>query len=211
MKNFFRLVLMLFLLVISINVASQDVITLWKGQKKPFYKDNQVKEYEKEAWGVSCVYNVTEPTLTVYKSQGQNTGIGVVILPGGGYVLESIYHEGYELAKVLASQGITAAVLKYRLPNPETSDEPNMVPITDTRRALKLLRQIADSCGINKTKVGVIGFSAGSHLAAVTSLWKSSDAEENPNFSGLMYGVTNLSTANLKWIEESLYFRKLTE
>jgi len=56
-----------------------------------------------------------------------------------------------------------------------------------------------------------MGFSAGSHLATVTSLWRSEDKEENPNFSALIYGVTNLTDANLQWLEESLYFRKLTE
>jgi len=55
-----------------------------------------------------------------------------------------------------------------------------------------------------------LGFSAGSHLATVTSLWKSKDKEEKPNFSVLIYGVTNLTDVNLKWLQESLYFRKLT-
>lgn len=190
---------------------AQDVYKLWEGQKKPYYKENNLKEYEKESWGVMCVFNVTEPTLTVYEANGTNTGKAVIIIPGGGYTLEAIYHEGHDLAKVLAAQGITAAVLKYRLPNPESSDQPNLAPLADTRRGLKLLREKADKYGIQKENVGVVGFSAGSHLATVTSLWKSEDKEENPDFSALIYGVTNLSEANLKWLEESLYFRKLTE
>jgi acetyl esterase/lipase len=125
--------------------------------------------------------------------------------------LVALYHEGHDLAKVLAKQGFTAAVLKYRLPNLVTSDQPNLVPLADTRRALKMLRAKADEFGINKNKVGLIGFSAGSHLAAVASLWKSDDREENPDYSALIYGVTNLSEANLQWLEESLYHRKLTE
>jgi len=64
--------------------------------------------------------------------------------------------------------------------------------------------------GIDNEKVGLLGFSAGSHLATVASLWKSDKKEENPNYSTLIYGVTNLSETNLKWLEESLYFRKLT-
>jgi len=106
---------------------------------------------------------------------------------------------------------VTAAVLKYRLPNPLTSDQPHLVPLTDTRRALKLLRQMAKKYKLEKNRVGLLGFSAGSHLATVTSLWKSNDAEENPNFSGLMYGTTDLSDENLQWLEENLYFRKLTQ
>jgi acetyl esterase/lipase len=158
-----------------------------------------------------CAFNVTEPTLTFYKAEGNNTGKAVIIIPGGGYSIVAIYHEGHDLAKVLAEQGITAAVLKYRLPNPESSDQPNLVPLSDARRALKLLRNNADKYGIHKEKVGVLGFSAGSHLSTVTSLWKSEDSDEIPNFSALIYGVTNLSEANQKWLEESLYYRKLTK
>ena len=173
-------------------------------------RENNVIEYEKEAWGVICVFNVVDPVLTVYKAEGENSGKAVILLPGGGYTLESIYHEGHNLAKVLASQGITAAVLKYRLPNPETSDKPHMVAITDTRRALSLLDEKADEYGINKDAIGLMGFSAGSHLATITSLWVSEKKEENPDFSALIYGVTNLSKGNQEWLEESLYHRKMT-
>lgn len=211
MKRTIQFFLMFLSLSIIRESKAQDVYKLWEGQKKPYYKENNLKEYEKESWGVMCVFNVTEPTLTVYEANGINTGKAVIIIPGGGYTLEAIYHEGHDLAKVLAAQGITAAVLKYRLPNPESSDQPNLAPLADTRRGLKLLREKADKYGIQKENVGVVGFSAGSHLATVTSLWKSEDKEENPDFSALIYGVTNLSEANLKWLEESLYYRKLTE
>ena len=186
-----------------------DVYNIWDGQDKPFYKANTLKEYEEMCWSTMCVFNVVEPTLTVYRAKRKNIGIGVVILPGGGYTAEAIHPEGHDVAKVLADRGITAAVLKYRLPNPQTSDQPNLVPISDARRAIKLLRQMAEKYGIFKN-VGVLGFSAGSHLATVTSLWKSTEAAENPDFSALMYGTTNLSDENLKWMEETLYFRKLT-
>jgi acetyl esterase/lipase len=211
MKTIFKL---FFILLFCLNIKqgeAQEVYKLWEGQKKSYYKENNLKEYEEESWGVMCAFNVTEPTLTFYKAEGNNTGKAVIIIPGGGYSIVAIYHEGHDLAKVLAEQGITAAVLKYRLPNPESSDQPNLVPLSDARRALKLLRNNADKYGIHKEKVGVLGFSAGSHLSTVTSLWKSEDSDEIPNFSALIYGVTNLSEANQKWLEESLYYRKLTK
>jgi acetyl esterase/lipase len=189
---------------------AQEVYKLWEGQSKPYYKENNLKEHEKQAFGVTCVYDVTEPMLTVYRAQGQNSGRAVIIIPGGGYTLESIYHEGYNLAKVLSDNGITAAVLKYRLPNPASSDQPHLVPLLDTRRALSLLREKSNAYGFDKNMVGLMGFSAGSHLATVTSLWKSDNRDENPDFSALIYGVTRLTDTNLKWLEESLYFRKLT-
>jgi len=204
------LLFLLFLLNLHESIA-QDVYKLWDGQIKPHYLENNLKEYEKESFGTMCVYDVIEPTLTVYKSIEPNSDKSVIIIPGGGYELEAIYHEGHDIAKILAKLGITAAVLKYRLPNPLTSDQPNLVPLTDTRRALKLLRNNAVKYGINKELVGLMGFSAGSHLATVTSLWKSEDKEENPNFSVLIYGVTNLTESNKKWLEESLYYRKMTE
>lgn len=191
-------------------LTAQEVYKLWEGESKPYYKENSVKEYEKESWGTKVVCNVTEPLLTVFKAAKNNTGIAVVIIPGGGYTVEAIYHEGYDLAKVLSQNGITAAVLKYRLPDTLTSVRPELVPLSDSRRALQLMRQLASKYGIDKHKVGVVGFSAGSHLATVTSLWKSKDENENPSFAGLIYGVTILTAENKQWLEESLYFRKMT-
>ena len=157
-------------------VDSQEVMKLWEGRSKPYYKENSLVEREEKAWGTLCVAQVTEPTLTLYPARGRNTGVGVVIIPGGNYSVVAIQHEGRDVAKILAEQGITAAVLKYRLPNPKSSDEPGLVPLADARRALKLLREEAARYGLNTNKVGVLGFSAGSHLATVVSLWKS----ENP-------------------------------
>jgi len=196
-------------LIIGKSTKAQDVYKLWDG-KKPYYKENKLKEYTEELWGTTCVYNITEPTLTVYKAKGENLGNAVIIIPGGGYELVALYHEGYDIAEILSAKGITAAVLKYRLPNPETSDQPHLVPLSDTRKALQLMREMSEKYGINKEKVGLLGFSAGSHLATVASLWKSDNKEENPDYSALIYGVTNLSETNLSWLEESLYFRDLT-
>jgi len=191
---------------------AQETYELWEGLEKPFYKENRLQEYEKvSSFNVVCAYDVTEPTLTVYRATGENSGKAVILLPGGGYTLVAIYHEGHDLARILARQGITAAVLKYRLPMTESSDQPHLVPLTDTRRALKLLRAQSQKYGFAKDKLGVMGFSAGGHLAAVASLWKSDDREENPNFSALIYGVTDLDANNRKWLEDSLYHREMTD
>jgi acetyl esterase/lipase len=206
-----QLALVFLLLLFAFNQSnSQVVYELWEGQEIPYYKASNLKEYEKEAFETTCVFDITEPTLTIYEAKGNNTGKAVVVIPGGGYSLIAMYHEGYFVAETLAEQGITAAVLKYRLPNPKSSDQPHLVPITDARRAIQLLREYAFKYGIDKNKVGVMGFSAGSHLATVAGLWKSEDESENPNFSALIYGVTNLSEDNKKWLEESLYYRKMT-
>lgn len=192
------------------QIHAQEEIKLWANGQKPYYKENKLEEYEKEAWGTRCVFNITEPTLTVYRPEGINTGKAVIIIPGGGYELVAMYHEGYDLAQALSKQGITAAVLKYRLPNPASSNEPHMVPLSDGRKALRTMHENAERFGIDSNQIGVIGFSAGSHLATVLSLWKSNNEYENPDFSGLIYGVTNLTKDNLSWLEKSLYHRELT-
>ena len=187
-----------------------DAFRLWEGASMPYHKANALVERELQVWGTRCVTNVTDPTLTLYAARGTNTCVGVVIIPGGNYEVVAIHHEGHDIANALSDQGITAAVLKYRLPNPASSPEPWNVPLADARRALKLLRQRTARYGTDPRKVGTLGFSAGSHLATMASLWKSGDADENPAFAGLIYGVTNPSEENLKWLETNLYFRKLT-
>ncbi|MBW2542805.1 MAG: alpha/beta hydrolase [Deltaproteobacteria bacterium] len=207
-----RVIAAFLILFLSGEGAAQDVYELWAGQEKPHYRENDLEEYEKvSSFGVVCAYDVTEPTLSVYRAEGENSGRAVILLPGGGYELVAIYHEGHDLAKLLAKRGITTGVLKYRLPRTESSDQPHLVPLADTRRALELLRAHAEKYGFAKDKLGVVGFSAGSHLATVASLWRSDDEAENPNFSGLIYGVTELDAENRKWLEESLYHRKMTD
>jgi len=211
MKKVNRLVMMVLCGLFALEATAQDVYKLWEGQKKPYYKANNLKEYEEEAWNTQCVFNVTEPTLTVYKAKGTNTGKAVIVIPGGGYSLVAMYHEGYDIAEILAAQGVTAAVLKYRLPKTESSDRPELVPLADTRQALKLLKDKAGQYGFDPDLVGVMGFSAGSHLATVVSLWENKDQAEKPAFSALIYGVTNLTKANIEWLENDLYHRKMTE
>ena len=207
-----KITLMLSILLSLLAEVSfaQEVLKLWDDEPKPFYKENQLKEYEEEAWDTQCVFNVTEPTLTLYQAKGENSGKAVLIIPGGGYSLVAMYHEGYDIAKILSENGVTAAVLKYRLPKPESSDHPERVPFADTRKALKLLRSKSNEYGFDNNHVGVMGFSAGSHLATVASLWKSKDPDENPDFSALIYGVTNLTKANIEWLEKDLYHRTMT-
>ena len=205
------IVLCMCMMSIGLHLQSQESIDLWEGMTTPYFKDNDLVEYEEELWGTRCLQNVTEPTLTIYPAEGANSGKAVLIIPGGGYEIVAIHHEGYDLAKVLSKNGITAAVLKYRIPKPESSDSPHLVPLTDARRALTLLRDRSKILGFSKDRVGVMGFSAGSHLATVLGLWKSEKENENPNFSGLIYGVTDLSSENLGWLEKSLYYRKMTE
>jgi acetyl esterase/lipase len=205
-----KIALVLLLVCCPLATAGEEVIAIWEGTP-PYSKESSLKEYVKEHWGVPCVHNVTHPTLTVYAPQSENAGRAVVILPGGGYEVESIEAEGSRIAESLSAQGITAGVLKYRLPLLDASDKPHLVPIADARRAISLMRSMAADYGFDPSKVGILGFSAGGHLAATVSVLESETLSGRPDFSLLIYGVTTLEPENLKWLEETLFHRTMTE
>lgn len=154
----------------------------------------------------TCVENVTIPTITVYPPKGKNTGIAMVVFPGGGYNILSIDAEGTEICEWLASKGITGILLKYRVPasgphwNSETRKEEDAAApaaLEDAQRAVGLVRAHAAGWHIDARKIGVIGFSAGGHLAAdVSTHWRSraypaTDAADRtscrPDFAVLLY------------------------
>ncbi len=124
-------------------------------------------------------------TLTVYTpSEGvENTGKALVICPGGGYAMLAIGHEGHEMARLLADNGITAAVLKYRLPNGHHN-----IPADDAREAIRIVRRHAQDWGVDPAKVGISGFSAGGHLAS-TVLTHHKDSLSIPSYGLLFYPV----------------------
>ncbi|MGL1888133.1 MAG: alpha/beta hydrolase [Reichenbachiella sp.] len=187
---------------------AQTVIPLWEGLEKPYFKESELVETEVEVWGTTCVQDITEPSLILYSPQNGHTGKAVLVIPGGGYSVVAMYHEGYDVAEKLSQNGITAAVLKYRLPNPLSSDQPEKVPLADARRAMEILREKSSELKIDQ--VGVLGFSAGSHLATVLSVWPSPKQESKPDFSVLIYGVTEMTEANQEWLEQDLFHRPMT-
>jgi acetyl esterase/lipase len=200
----------LLLMLVASFSGAQETIDLWQGEA-PYSKPNSLEEYVKvSSWGVPCAYNVTIPSLTIHAAEGENSGRAMVVLPGGGYETESFVAEGREIAEYLSSQGITAAVLKYRLPLAEASDQPHLLPITDARRAISLMKSMADTHGFDPSKIGIMGFSAGGHLATATSVLISDNDDENPNFAALIYPVTTIAPENQEWLEKTLFHRPMT-
>lgn len=126
--------------------------------------------------------NTSEAVLYLFPAdEARATGQAVVICPGGGYIRLAIDHEGYEMAQWFAANGITAAVLKYRMPNHHPE-----VPLEDAEQALRILRGDAPGAeGYTAGKVGIVGFSAGGHLAAMAS----TIGGVRPDFSVLFYPV----------------------
>ena len=122
-----------------------------------------------------AVENVEHPTMTVYSPGTNSTGAAVIVFPGGGYEILAIDLEGTEVCDWLVSQGITCVLLKYRVPAPRSAPDWGAYPqspiaLEDAQRTISLVRSRAAEWHIDPHKIGVIGFSAGGHLAAAVSV-----------------------------------------
>ena len=126
------------------------------------------------------------PTLTVYRPDTPN-GTAVIACPGGGYGHLALTHEGHDLAGWFNGQGITYAVLKYRLPHAE----PENLPLADAEQAMRIMRGHSEQWHIDPRRVGIMGSSAGGHLAATLSTI-CSDESVRPDFQILFYPVISM-------------------
>lgn len=131
--------------------------------------------------------NITKPTLTVYPAKNGN-GMAIISCPGGAYIRLAMNHEGHDMANWFNNQGITYAVLKYRMPNGHPE-----VPLNDAQQAIKLMRQHAKEWGCNPHKVGIMGASAGGHVASMIATHFTSD-EDRPDFQVLFYPVIMMNS-----------------
>lgn len=133
------------------------------------------------------ILNITDPEILVFlPKEGKATGEAILVVPGGGYERNCITREGYKTAEWLNQNGIAAFVLKYRLPNGHPE-----IPLEDGEKAMRIIREGADKWGIDKNKVGVIGFSAGGHFAS-NLLTRYTSAETRPDFGVLIYPVISM-------------------
>lgn len=133
------------------------------------------------------VSHVSTPSVTVYKAEKPN-GMAIIMCPGGGYALLAMNHEGHDMAPWLNAQGITYIVLKYRMPNGHYE-----VPLSDAEQAIRLVRQHAKEWNIRPDRIGIMGASAGGHLAASLATLYSSE-ETRPDFQILLYPVISMQT-----------------
>ena len=131
------------------------------------------------------VANVIKPSITVYKADKPN-GMAIIMCPGGGYGGLAMKHEGHDMAPWFNTQGITYAVLKYRMPNGH-----HEVPLSDAEQAIRLVRQHAKEWNIRPDRIGIMGASAGGHLAASLATLYSSN-ETRPDFQILFYPVISM-------------------
>jgi acetyl esterase/lipase len=120
--------------------------------------------------GVILIHKVSVPDITIFKPErADEKHAAVVICPGGGYAVLAYNLEGTTVAKILNSWGVTAVVLKYRLPSDEIMKDKSIGPLQDAQRALQYVREHAAELNINPDLIGIMGFSAGGHLASTAS------------------------------------------
>lgn len=183
---------------LSVNtMIAQEIIKLW-GNKQP--EDNGLTGSEIENLDLGHVSNVSDAELWIYRAEkDSNIRKAVLICPGGGYRLLAIAHEGVDFAEWLNSQGITAIVLKYRMPN-----QHKHIPLNDAREAMSLIRTKATELNIDSNMVGIAGFSAGGHLAATVSTLLSFDKLIRPDFTILYYPVITMGVMANKGSKEML-------
>jgi acetyl esterase/lipase len=178
-----------------------EPIKLWPGKAPGETKDIGAEKYIEPKKGqieVKRLGFVSEPTITVYAPPAdKNTGVAVVVAPGGGYNILAIEHEGSDTCEWLAKLGVTAVLLKYRVPKRDAQTPDNLAMVQDAQRAITLVRSMQTELKIDPTRVGMLGFSAGGHLTACTALTKKrlyekiDKADETfshePNFAILVY------------------------
>jgi acetyl esterase/lipase len=194
----------IFMSLIYLNASAQEkVVRLYDGPA-PGSENWKQKETENNSnlWQTRVVFNVADPTLTVFQPEAGNAnGTAVVICPGGAFFALSIESEGFEVARWLAAKGVTCFVLKYRLVECKTSDPTREVmergpidkivapivklALADGEAAIGFVRKHASKYGLNSERIGIIGFSAGGTLAVSVAM--NYTTETRPDFVAPIY------------------------
>ncbi|MEJ2193759.1 MAG: alpha/beta hydrolase [Ignavibacteriaceae bacterium] len=186
------------IIILALSVDAQEVVNLFP-KTVPNSKESGVNAtLEKEHSGMFS--DVTKPTLEIFLPEKDNsTGAAVVICPGGGYSVVVYQAEGIKTAKEFAKNGVAAFVLKYRLPSDSTMVDKTIGPLQDAQQAIKKVREDASKWGIDKNKVGIMGFSAGGHLASTEAthfnkavIENNNDTNLRPDFQILVYPVISM-------------------
>ena len=181
------------------SLPAQLAIQLY--DKIPNSKPTANNEKAETSDGILRISDVSIPSVTMYKPlYPSEKRTAVIICPGGGYGILAAGHEGSDVARVFNSWGITAFVLKYRLPDDSIMINKEIGPLQDAQRALQLIRQNAKQWNLDPHKIGIMGFSAGGHLAATASthfdkpvIDNSGNISLRPDFSVLIYPVISFT------------------
>lgn len=197
--------------VLAIVVQLQSAYAQTKSMELDLYPANQIpnnkpgtdEEKSETTDGILRISKIRKPTLTVFLPDAATAnGTAVVICPGGGYGIVAAGHEGYDVAKKFNEMGVAAFVLKYRLPDKKNQQDPSIAPLQDAQQAILMVRQNAQKWNINPSRIGIMGFSAGGHLASTAGTHYSKTLVANPanisvrpDFMILIYPVISASVS----------------
>jgi len=195
-----KIITSILLLFISFQLLAQQTIPLYPAEipNSTSYPMKEIRLVDKGTfYGIS---SISKPTLSVYLPDPKlATGAAVIICPGGGYAMESSVYEGTMIAEEFQKHGIAAFILKYRLPSDSIMKDKSIGPLQDAQQAIKTVRQRAAEWKINPAKIGIMGFSAGGHLASTagTHFEKSYIPNDEkislrPDFMILVYPVISM-------------------
>ena len=194
-SSLFSLIVIMVICTVTTKSYSQVVIPLY--EKEIPNSISGADEEQSITDGITRISRVSVPTLIMYTPpSGKANGTAVIICPGGGYGILAIDHEGRDVAKKFNEMGVTAFVLKYRLPNDKIMVDRSIGPLQDAQKAIQMVRLNALKWSLNPKKIGIMGFSAGGHLASTAGTHFNSPVISNskktslrPDFMLLIYPV----------------------
>jgi len=205
-KNFFKeklhALFFLFIMMMMVNILNaQKTIPLYKEVPNSKPALNYKEKADTGTDGIIRISKVSIPDITIFPASNSSTkNPAVIICPGGGYSILAYNLEGTDVAKIFNSWGVTAIVLKYRLPDDAIMKDKSIGPLQDEQSALFYVRKNAKQLNIDPQKIGIMGFSAGGHLAATASTHFSKSYISNPenislrpDFSILAYPVISFN------------------
>lgn len=193
-------------LSLCVFILTVGLQTSFAQQTIPLYEENipgalNAPSEERYDSANAVAFKVFTPTLTVYLPPKEKAnGAAVIVCPGGGYGALVMNKEGFAIAEYFAKQGVAAFVLKYRLPDDKIMKDKSVGPLQDAQQAITLIRQNARQWNVDTTRVGIMGFSAGGHLASTAGTHFNHPAiavkprvSVRPDFMILVYPVISMT------------------
>jgi len=204
------LAIVISLMMMGKVLSAQETIDLYSGKIPNSKEAKNYQEEDVKSNGRISISKVIKPELTAYFPEKPN-GTAIIICPGGGYLHLAITHEGFQVAEELNKMGITAFVLKYRLPSDEIMSDKTIGPLQDAQQAIKIVRENAEKWQINPNLIGIMGFSAGGHLASTLETHFQKAVIDNPkqtslrpDFAILGYPVVTMDSLTHKGSKNNL-------
>lgn len=193
------------ILLMSLSLANlvrgQEALPLYPGEIPNSKPSTDHEKREVRPNGTVIISGISVPTISVFLPQKPTSSrSSIIIFPGGGYHINAVKHEGLDIAKALNDLGIAAFVVKYRIPNDETMVNKEIGPLQDAQQAIMLVRQNAVKWNLDPDKVGIMGFSAGGHLASTAGthfkkavIQNAKEVNLRPDFMVLGYPVISFT------------------